>query len=100
MIPHQRAQYLFDLVPVDLVVSLSGNSPMEKQIEWRVSVFPTPVSGVGCHLKNLILILFILILFFLVNQYYIHNNHYTSFKGEGGGLEAKFPKWMQHSPSE
>ena len=49
MIPHQGAQYLFDLVPVDLVVSLDGNSPMEKQREWRVAVFPTPVSGVGCH---------------------------------------------------
>ena len=49
MIPHQRAQYLFDLVSVDLVVSLNGNSPMEKQREWRVAVFPTPMSGVGCH---------------------------------------------------
>ena len=45
----QRVQYLFDLVPVDLVVSLNRNSQMEKQIEWRVAVFPTPVSGVGCH---------------------------------------------------
>ena len=36
--PHQRAQYLFDLVSVDLVVSLNGNSPPEKQREWRVVV--------------------------------------------------------------
>ena len=33
VISHQKAQYLFDLVPVDLVVSLNGNSPMEKQRE-------------------------------------------------------------------
>ena len=49
MIPHQRAQYLFNLFSVDLVVSLIGNSPIEKQREWRIAVFPTPVSGVGCH---------------------------------------------------
>ena len=44
------AQYLFNLVSVLLVVSLNGNSPMEKQREWRVAVFPTPESGLGCHL--------------------------------------------------
>ena len=59
MIPHQKAQYLFDLVSVDLVVSLNGNSPpMEKQREWRVAVFPTPVSGVGCHFINIIIFFF------------------------------------------
>ena len=43
MTPHQWAQYLFDLVSVDLVVSLNGNSP----IEMESAVFPMPVSGVG-----------------------------------------------------
>ena len=69
MIPHQRAQYLFDLVSVDLVVSLNGNSPMEKQREWRFAVFPTPVSGVECHLIIIIFhffLSFFFILFFLL----------------------------------
>ena len=38
---------------VDLVVSLNAT---EKQREWRVAVFPTPVSGVGCHFIRIIYI--------------------------------------------
>ena len=55
----ERAQYLFDLA-----VSLNGNSPMKKQREWTVAVFPTPVSGVGCHFIKMILFLFFAFLSF------------------------------------
>ena len=78
MIPHQKAQYLFDLVSVDLVVSLNGNSPMEKQREWRVAVFPTPVSGVGCHFINIIIILFLSA--FLLNGHGKTFLRYKSYK--------------------
>ena len=30
---------------------------MEKQREWRVAVFPTTVSGVGCHFIEIIFII-------------------------------------------
>ena len=67
MIPHQRAQYLFNLVSVGLVVSLNGNSPIEKQRAWRFAVFPTSVSGVGCHFINIIInYFFISVLFFIL----------------------------------
>ena len=48
-------------VSMSLVVSLSGNSPMEKQREWRFAVFPTPVSGVGCHLVFCFFFLFVFV---------------------------------------
>ena len=46
---------------------------MEKQREWRVAVFPTPVSGVGCH--------FIIILFLLFA--YLLNCHGETVVGFG-----------------